>query len=334
MGSDVSFHPIDLDLVLNRAVPFVLGAGSLDDIILKASRTTRIRLRAKEWAMGLLAHRIASRPQLPPTGDPAALLDWLSIVEDGFDEDLQVWGRPFLITASNASDAVESYERFLECSPDDVDALVGEQLEGLDPDGAVEPSHGVGELGDPRLTWEAGWKMTLFREAFAAHARGQPVTITSEIKVQPAELFAAEFALSLISFMSHLYPGWSSRGNVWPSLLFGQAGIDSASRFQTCRELYEPLIDLFPDISAQLGTTLGVSTRLGGYLSPVDVPVVLDDMQRQRQRLLDLATEEGWSEQARQEIAKIEETLLFCARNGLAFLEVSDLYSPAFGITC
>ncbi len=54
MGFDVSFHPVDLELIRQRLVPFVMGRGSIDDLVARAVEIARIRQRANAWALGAL----------------------------------------------------------------------------------------------------------------------------------------------------------------------------------------------------------------------------------------------------------------------------------------
>jgi hypothetical protein len=54
MGFDVSFHPVDLRLIHERLVPYIMGIGSIDDLVEHAVRIARIRHRANAWGLGAL----------------------------------------------------------------------------------------------------------------------------------------------------------------------------------------------------------------------------------------------------------------------------------------
>jgi hypothetical protein len=54
MGFDVSFHPVDLRLIHERLVPYIMGQGSIDDLVEHAVRIARIRHRANAWGLGAL----------------------------------------------------------------------------------------------------------------------------------------------------------------------------------------------------------------------------------------------------------------------------------------
>jgi hypothetical protein len=54
MGFDVSFHPVDLRLIHERLVPYIMGLGQIDDLVERAVRIARIRHRANAWGLGAL----------------------------------------------------------------------------------------------------------------------------------------------------------------------------------------------------------------------------------------------------------------------------------------
>jgi hypothetical protein len=54
MGFDVSFHPVDLDLIQKRLVPYLMGQGGIDDLVERAVRIARVRHRANAWGLGAL----------------------------------------------------------------------------------------------------------------------------------------------------------------------------------------------------------------------------------------------------------------------------------------
>jgi hypothetical protein len=54
VGYDVSFHPLDVDLLESRILPFIRGELEIDDLVDRAARIARIRFRANAWGLGLL----------------------------------------------------------------------------------------------------------------------------------------------------------------------------------------------------------------------------------------------------------------------------------------
>jgi hypothetical protein len=85
MGFDVSFHPVDLQLIHERLVPYIMGLGSIDDLVERAVRIARIRHRANAWGLGAL--KLTEDPDDDQDFDPLAqrLLDEDEL-SDGLDD--------------------------------------------------------------------------------------------------------------------------------------------------------------------------------------------------------------------------------------------------------
>lgn len=74
MGYDVSAHPVDVDLIQDRLLPYVQGEGDIDDLIQDAVRLAQVRFRANAWGLGLvnLAHAEADEKRKKPTKQKSA----------------------------------------------------------------------------------------------------------------------------------------------------------------------------------------------------------------------------------------------------------------------
>jgi hypothetical protein len=113
MGFDVSYHAVDVALITERVLPYVLGAtpdDGVDDLLAAAGRIRRIRWRAKAWAL-------AARGRM--TGDDAFRY---------------IWGRPLFSTSARAETVAQDVVRYLRMSTeDDVDAVARGMLANLPP---------------------------------------------------------------------------------------------------------------------------------------------------------------------------------------------------------
>ena len=110
MGYDTSHHPIDVELITQRIVPYILGLGVIDDLVADAIRVSKVRHRANAW--GLAAHRHFAQSDQP------------------FDSDLYVWGRPFFVTVEGTPEIAEAIDRYLVEWGRDPQAL---RVDGIEP---------------------------------------------------------------------------------------------------------------------------------------------------------------------------------------------------------
>jgi hypothetical protein len=153
VGYDISHHPVDVDLIRSRLIPFIMGEGEIDDLIDRAVKVGRVAREAGRWAKALVQlefrateqQRQVAPPRVieyqVPGREPTRMERWLNkpvptitrtrevpgntIGIPGFDADLHYWGRPFLISADRTDDVLSMYSQYLETNPEDAETLQG-----------------------------------------------------------------------------------------------------------------------------------------------------------------------------------------------------------------
>jgi hypothetical protein len=311
MGFDTSYHPVDVKLIHQRVVPYILGAtgdDSLDDLIDEAVRIRRIRWRAKAWALG------TSR----------ALTD-----VDGFNPFLHVWGRPLFITSSRPEKVAQDVVRYLRMAgPKEVDPLARDMVAVLAPGRTVTPADPTdypGGVDDIRAEVSVG--VRLLRTAVAGLRSGAERVSGLRNVITPADYLVARLPLDFVEFASILVPGWMDRGTVWPTALASAAGLSPAG-FGDAGPLIEPLREALPDLKWRLHGTIVENEMAGGFVAAGQVPQAREWLLEHREQLI-AATEEV--EYVSHSLEKIDEAMMLAARLGHAFCEATEIYSGIGG---
>lgn len=321
MGFDVSFHPVPVEIIQERLLPYVAGQGNIDDLVDDAVRLAKVRHRAKAWGLGVMQLQQDMRARERKGKSKKSKPGWVQ----KFDSDLHVWGRPFFITADRPDPVSRAIDSYLAAQPDDVDAIAEKMIAHLDPALADQVQPDIsGELpDDQQLAQGLRGEMDLFRECFETRSGNKKVKVSSGKSVVANELFQNNFALSLLGFAAHFRPGWMARGHVWPTRLLEEKGLDVKPYFDTAVSLFEPLIQLIPEIAANLEGTITRNYMVGGYIPPdkvCDFRLFLEEHQ------------DKFRDAGRVDFQKILEAVMDAEREHLGFAEASEIYSGALGI--
>lgn len=353
MGFDVSFHPVDLALIHERLVPYVMGRGGIDDLIQRAVQIAKIRHRANAWGLGALklgegTEDLSELVPLDPEDEAELYEDEMEgsgiIVAPHLDarrracivdSDLHVWGRPFFVTAADAAGVSQSIDRYLDASLETVDAIARAELGrlGASLTSSVTPEIDGGPLSDEELAQGLGWKLGLLRRCCDARRQRRPsVTLPDGERADPVELLARELPLALLEFSANFRPGWMARGTVWPSMLLEEAGLSVRGCFEPPAVLVEPIARELSDVHFYLEPTITENYMVGGYVPPAKVGPLREHIERHRARLLEPARGAGCEAECGSALHKILEALSDAERRGLGFAEATEIYSGIQGI--
>src|SRR4051812_109279 len=118
MGYDVSYHPVDVDLIRSRVVTYIRGQRDINDLVADAVRLAKVRFRANAWGLGLWHLHKETREAASPAVR----------VPDSFDSDLHIWGRPFFITGATPEEVSEGIDRYTAATAETVDDVAREML--------------------------------------------------------------------------------------------------------------------------------------------------------------------------------------------------------------
>ncbi len=312
MGYDTSFHPVSIELVQERLIPYILGEGAIDDLIDRALQVTRTRARAKAWA--LAAQRLAPAPRR-------------------LDAFLHVWGRPFFIVVDDVDSALDVYEQFLWASPDETDALALEQLHALAP-GLADSTRALlqpaPEPGEQALRDELLWRLHILKDAVAAVRQGRQQIEVNGRAHDPRDLLRREVPFAVLSFASALAPGWMSRGATWPSHLVDEAPLPSRPFFSKPEALLGKLPRELPSQGWFLYPTIVENYMVGGLVTPGYVPPLRKYL-TEHQGALASTRPVGELADVRRELRKVDEALALAQRKKWAFCEATEIYSGMQG---
>jgi hypothetical protein len=341
VGYDVSAHPVDVELIQKRILPYIRGEGNLSDLVETAVRLAQVRFRANAWGLGLLnlSHAEAdpkrAKPKKAKAGakkKPAARPKQL--VPDTFDSDLHVWGRPFFITTppEHVSDA---NDRYLAATPRQVDAIAQDMLRQLNPDlvGKVEPDTD-GKLPGPKKLAEGVLRpLDFYRAAYPKLKSGEPLELPDGEQVEARELFLHSLPLDVVTFAANFQPGWMGRGYVWFTAFIDRANLDAGKLVTSAAPLFEPLLKEVKGFAKAFEPTITSNYTLGGYVRPETVPVFREWMEDNAGKMIAACVAEDWDEAgARQAFQKVMEALRDAESRGMGFLEAAEVYSGPMGI--
>jgi hypothetical protein len=309
MGYDVSYHSVDVALIHERVLPYVLGATpdeGIDDLVSAAARLRRIRWRAKAWALG-------ARNRM-----------------HGEDAFRYIWGRPLFITSGDPDAVAGDVVRYLRMSTeDDVDPVAQGMLANLEPSvdavTPLDPGYYPGSEEDLRDEVSAGPRA--LRAAVAALRAGADRVPGLRPDASPGEILGTRAVFDLVEFAAMLTPGWMDRGRGWPTHLAAEAGLGQPPGFGPPEPLIAPLRAEFPSVKWHLYDSIIENYMVGGFVAPADVPAVRAWLARHRERILATAPHVGLS------LSKIDEALALAARLGHGFCEATEIYSGFEGRT-
>lgn len=344
MGWDISYHPVDVDFIHQRVIPFVTGERELDDLFGALVTGFIVRRRAKKWAFGAMDADERLADLQDERGDPAAF------GLPGFDCDVQVWGRPYFIcdeTPREVSATLSVYQQAK--TQDEVDAIARRTLGLLDAKLTEEERQLLGgklseivvpeesdddkELSDTEIVETAVWKLRIFRDAFDAYQRGASYTDPDGREHQPAALFQSDFPLAALEFASQFRPGWMARGYGWPTFLIQQVDVDLDDLFESAAPLFEPLGKLGVMIAESLESTLTENYMLGGYVPVDEIPILQQLLEDYGEKINAWAESENWGEGGAEiYLQGIRESLWEAANHGLGFVEATEVYSGPMGV--
>lgn len=289
MGFDTSFHPVHHTLIAERILPFVLAGDPIDDLLDQAVRLAHVRFVANAWGLGAIGQ------------------------SEAFEPHLHVWGRPFLVTATDVAGRAAQIDAFLATDAAGAAELARHHLDLLEPGlgSRVQPATDGALPPDDELRQRLGHTLDVLRAAVDAVRNGQG-THGYEPEQLP-ELIGRELMLVVLNFAAAFRPGWMSRGPTWPSHLLHDHEV--RTRFVPNVELVQPVVEALPELPWASADSIEENYMVGGLLPSAAVQAVLDAVQPE-----DL------------ERQKLREALADAAHRGLPFAEATEIYSGPMGI--
>lgn len=361
MGYDVSNHPVDTKLMTERLIPALLEHAPIEDILDRAADLSVVARRAEQWAfriMQLEQELSFKQDDVDPDEGPYLRLP-------GWNTDLSVWGRPFLIVADSVDESLAAFEQYMQCTQQDlaaVDRIAATMLARLDAKKGGWPANAhparvamyeaayplarhlpqlkkkdqaPADPGKTRRRWEK--VLEAYREGWAQ--RDSKRKIKSEVfdELARARDVAMEAPYILLNLAAQVLPGWMARGTVWPTQLFEKIGVSVSHVFETPKALFEPLVRAFPAIEENFRTTIIMNHSLGGYVRPENVSTLRALLEKHQRELIYAFVEphemvRADPERLATDYTKILESVTFAERKGYGFIEAAEIYSGFLGV--
>ena len=336
MGFDVSYHPVDRSVIIDRLIPYLRGEGNIDDLVERAVRVSQVRYRANAWGAKLLKLQEAdSTPEQAGAdsfrGPPKARKPEGPLA--AFQPDLHLWGRPFLITVANPLEVSEAIDEYLAADEAGTDAIAARMVEHLAPGMADRARPADDDYLSVKVTSDlheqARRPLDELRDVYKACREGQTITIEDE-EVDAQETFIGSAPLALLAFYSNLQPGWMARGYVWPTQLLACVGV-RFKLFETPVHLIQPLVDEIPSMATSLHNTITENYMVGGYIRAENVRAWREGLEWASGRILGAAVKEDDADHCQIVLQKLTEAVADAERRGYAFVEATEVYSGPLG---
>jgi len=346
MGFDVSYHPVDLELVL-RLARHVAGQGSIEELVDRACGLELRRFRAKAWALALInvqhAEHDAWREATARTGkgktkkktDDAATAPEMRTVR--VDSNLHVWGRPFLITADEPLEVSAAIDSYLAATTNgEIDSLARQAIKRIAPglEKELKPDLESGPPAKKELPGIVLRDLDVLPEVYESARRGKrTMTLPSGDSADPKRVLASSLPLLVLAFAARFRPGWMDRGHVWPSLLMHEVELAPQRFFEPPRALFGALLEELPSsVGKQLSATITENYMVGGLVPAGRVPDLRRLLLDKREALVGKPRKDGWAEECLVSLRKIDEALADAEQRGLPFAEATEVYSGPLGI--
>ncbi len=320
MGFDISNHPVDVNMIQEHIIPYIMGKGSIDDLAERAAAGVMTRYRANTWGLALSAlSSDLTLWQLQETDfasedgqlDKADLEGHAELY--GFNTSLHVWGRPFFNTGQGIDETLEIYDSYQSLAGQPlskVDELVLAMIDKLNRQRDHNKSNLKGdtllkvnscypiedhiERDDEGFEYNQQEASAIYRDPIeilrgAYQNRKQKSVLVhidgEEQSVEPEEVLA-HAPFEILNFASNILPGWMGRGHVWPTALFEEIGVNVSHIFETPASLLAPLVKEFPSIEEDLSATIIDNYSLGGFVPAEKVSLLVDVLEKNREDLI------------------------------------------------
>lgn len=338
MRGILSFHAVDLEFFDRLIGPLTIGEKINPDAFLESAlRVRKAEWHAKRYRRALERLLVLLEPPPPPEGgmwqklrsrlerldykpDPTALL-----VAGKVEPDLHLYGRPFLIcekSAERVSDIVEEYTR--AAGETSLDSLVLEQLLRIDPSlGArLEPD----ELTDPvaPLTY----RNELLAELKSIYSVARKAR--DGLAGSGSETSLRELAWRAVQVHGRAEPFWIGRDVDGLETLCEAAGVEPPGCLAPAWRLFATAIESVPALRDVLTTDVSHEREVGAFVSADDVPELLDFLNTDGARIIQVATRHGVGATCGTLLRKIRECAHHARRHGRAYLEASGVMPAWF----
>ncbi|MGH1353176.1 MAG: hypothetical protein ACRBBN_20555 [Methyloligellaceae bacterium] len=332
-----SNHSVNISLLKDRIIPYIMGTGNIDDLLEQAAKTALTRFEAMSWALAANDCLLKNNP---------ALKD--------FNSELYIWGRPFFNVGQDLSEALEIHASYLEYAGSSIEGLARSMLPRLDTilrknTSSIDLINGYNSLEDhiqhnelnqsnslATIIDELEAPLNVLREVYQNLGKSRiMVPVDGEEQAMDPQELIMQALYESVKFSSEIHPGWVGKGNYWPTRLFEQINVNVSHIFERPTALFEPLLQEIPYLEAYLEETITENYSLGGFVPPEKMKLFLDTLEHHKEDLIfcwvDDSVKQNLTTETREKLStpfrKIYEPAAYAHQNGYGFIEASNIYS-------
>jgi hypothetical protein len=360
MKGIVSFHPADPRYFEGVISPLVAGR----PVTLDAHLDAVVRIRRNAWQAGRWTRALgailesARIPELEPIltrpqsareliRSPQSLLQGIKARFDRFDhrldaisrlvvaaidEDLHVFGRPFLVTESSPKAVADAVDRYLDApGPGAVDNLVLEQLGALDVGLVrVEPDD-ASPIGPDLEYRSTAFRELQFVSGVARAAReGQTWLAADGARRPAAEVLKADFAWTAVRTHARAIPAWIARDVDGLATMCDRAGVPRPPFLTSSSVLFSGAGEVAALLAPGLHAEIESPRDVGCFVAPDRIADLLEFLSGDGARIIRAAARYGEGPAATRVLRKIRECASYAHKHGSGYLETSGILPPGW----
>jgi hypothetical protein len=342
MKGVISFHPLDPDFFEATIEPLVMGEKIDPSAFLAAS----LRHLVSSWEAARYKQTLdflLDQLTPPPPPEDGTLWDRVRTRLERFDHrtsslvrhvgakiepDLHLDGRPYLITEGSAESVAAAIEEFMQVDHETgARTLIDDQLLRLDPEIAA----GI-ELGDFDETPAPGnYRADLLSslkeiyEMARAARDGQSWGPAHGRRESGHSALVRELPWRAMHLHSRAIPFWVARDVDGLDSICRASGLQPPDFIVPAWSLFARTCEAFPEIRDKLGVEVSDQRSVGAYVSPGDIPDLLNFLNENGSRMIQAATQHDVGSKCKTLLRKIRECACFAGRAGVGYLEAGGV---------
>ncbi|WP_010302848.1 hypothetical protein [Candidatus Odyssella thessalonicensis] len=331
MGVDIGYHAIKPNIIYEELIPYFMGkTDNVDRLLRQLARVWKNRIIANNFSTLISSTIIESREQL-------ALFERLkrkifSSSFPYFNPDLHIWGRPFFTVELDKDRMVDIITRFTTAVTDqEVLYIIKSQADLLgkslfdnilpkikDSLDEVVLEDLINDLSSMVQRIKAMVEAAIYKNPFMGE-NGDKVDLCDELS-NP---------FKLIDLLALGTPAWMDHGNVSPSLLILEAGLDFPPYFNYSRCL---MGEIGKKVKLRRSRIIEENYCLGVVVYPEDMATFLQFIDQHQRRFKEILIKKDWSStDIELSLQKMKEAVCFCLKTQSLFVESADIFCPFSG---
>jgi hypothetical protein len=342
MKGVISFHPLDPDFFDSTIEPLVLGEKIDPDAFVGAA----LRQLVTSWEAARYKQTLdflLDQLEPPPPPQDGTLWDKVRTRLERFDHkpsalvrltgakidpDLHLDGRPYLITEGSAESVAAAIEEFMQVEHETTaQSLIQEQLTRLDPQiaGGIE----LGDFDD--IPAPGSYRADLLNSLKAIYemaraARDGQSWGSPEGRREPGlSVLLRELPWRAMQLHSRAIPFWIARDVDGLESMCRASGLEPPGFIVPAWSLFARSCEAFPELRKNLGVEVRDEKSIGAYVSPGDIPELLNFLAENGARMIQAAAKHNVGSTCKTLLRKIRECACFANRAGVGYIEAGGI---------